>query len=173
MVVEIFKAPACRVGGGASKNGGEAVNFCEYWEICLKETEFKAITIFVVERSELIMLGWKCNYQPLGEDSEHIMLWCRDICIFRTAWRSLNVNVQKQWPILEVSIWCDSLNFCYQSSRRASVNIRKFSQFGICPLEEEEFLVTMYAMLIPPGSRHLLNAQNSDAQNLDFCVPGT
>ena len=45
MVVEIFKAPACRVGGGASKNGGEAVNFCEYWEIGLKETEFKAITI--------------------------------------------------------------------------------------------------------------------------------
>ena len=61
MVVEIFKAPACRVGGGASKNGGEAVNFCEYWEICLKETEFKAITILQASLPHSEAGKWKSD----------------------------------------------------------------------------------------------------------------
>ena len=33
MEVGMFKAPACRVGAGASKNGGEAANFSEFLEI--------------------------------------------------------------------------------------------------------------------------------------------
>ena len=29
----MFKAPTCWVGAGASKNGGEAANFCEFIKI--------------------------------------------------------------------------------------------------------------------------------------------
>ena len=34
MGVGMFKAPACLVGAGASKNVGEAANFCEFLKKC-------------------------------------------------------------------------------------------------------------------------------------------